>query len=173
MCSTADELQHLDVAIENQLQNLDLSLGKLMHKLARVISPGPIFMALKTRWSPMLTNQTVKSLLHLVAALFTIFFVARYPAAASVQVLLGAAAAIMLVLAGIHHRIWPRFTLKTSVFFLLESIVLSVMAWLLYQQGHHKPPFLYEGVGIFYLSMAAFSFLLRRKRSLVLSDLVD
>ena len=73
----------------------------------------------------------------------------------------------MLALAALHRNVLRGAALKTSVFFLLESIVLAGAAYLWYSMGLNKSAFLYEGVSIFFLSLAAFSFLLRKKREVL------
>jgi FtsH-binding integral membrane protein len=76
----------------------------------------------------------------------------------------------LFALAFLHGRLWQGAVLKTSVFFLLESFVLAAIAWLHYRQGEHRMAFFYEGVSIFFFSLSAFTFLLRKKREVFFSE---
>lgn len=119
-------------------------------------------------------NYWVKSILHAVSAAmcmsFSLATFGKDNVQASLILLAGLA---MVILAWKHHRIWQSQQLKTSIFFMAESLVLAFIAWSLYREGHHKTTFFYEGVSIFFLSLSAFSFLLRKKRDVLFSEEVE
>ncbi len=119
----------------------------------------------------MKANAILKSMLHLLAAVMTIYF--AFTTAIQDQALvvgLFAAGATMVLMVFLHSKILRGFNLKTSLFFLFDSLALAAIAWKLYQNGNHRATFLYEGISIFYLSLAAFSYLLRHKKHVLYSE---
>jgi hypothetical protein len=110
-------------------------------------------------------------MLHLLAALMTIYFaVTTIIQDQALIVGLYIAAAMMILLVFLHTKILLGFNLKTSLFFLFDSLALAAIAWKLYQQGNHRETFFYEGISIFFLSLAAFSYLLRHKKHVLYSE---
>jgi hypothetical protein len=118
----------------------------------------------------MQANRLIKTIFHLLAAALTAGYVIDQPAMDGIMAILIIMTLLMVAAAFMHQRVFPKFALKTPLFFLAESLVLSFIAWLLFRQGETKAPFLYEGVGVFFLSLSAFSFLLRRKKGILQSE---
>jgi hypothetical protein len=116
-------------------------------------------------------NFIIKSLLHAIAASMTIGFAIitfhQHVALATAMVLAGIA---MLVLVFYHANLLLSVTLKTSLFFFFESLVLAIIAWQWYRHGQHKATFFYEGFSIFFLCLSAFALLLRKKRHVLFSE---
>lgn len=83
---------------------------------------------------------------------------------------LSVAALGMLLLVFFHDRPLKNLETRTSLFFVFESLMLAVIAWKLYDQGFHKATFLFEGLSIVFISLAAFSFMLRKKRNVLFSE---
>lgn len=116
-------------------------------------------------------NQLIKSLLYGFAALLTlgfalVLFDEHLPMATVFCVL----AVCMMFAAWRHPFFWKHLPLRTSVLLLLHAAVLAAIAWKLYKQGYHKATFVYEGISIFYFSLAAFIFLLRKKRTVFFAE---
>jgi hypothetical protein len=116
-------------------------------------------------------NQLIKSVLYGNAALLTMGFALfsfgnHLPKATVFSVL-----SLCMVYAAWRHPIfWKQLPWRTSVLLLLHAAVLAVIAWQLYRQGYHKATFVYEGISIFYFSLAAFLFLLRKKRAVFFAE---
>jgi FtsH-binding integral membrane protein len=116
-------------------------------------------------------NHLLKTILHLVCALMVAWYALQYWPHEKPTVALFAVLSLALIgLAFLHQKLWQGAILKTSMFFLSESVVLAAIAWLYYRQGEHRLTFFYEGVSIFFLSLAAFSFILRKKRHVLFSE---
>ncbi len=116
-------------------------------------------------------NFILKSVIHAIAASMTIgFAVLTFDQHVALASLLLVAAAGMAVLIFYHSKLFPAFALKTSAFFLFESMVLAIIAWQLYRHGLHKATFFYEGFSIFFLCLSAFALLLRKKRHVLFSE---
>jgi hypothetical protein len=113
-------------------------------------------------------NFLLKSVLHGVACLLTGgFALLTFDNDVSLAVFLMAASIAMLLLVFFHDRVLKNTETRTSIFFVFESLALAVIAWKLYDQGHHKATFLFEGISVVFLSLAAFSFMLRKKRDVL------
>lgn len=111
-------------------------------------------------------NLFIKTILHTVAAVMTLSIGAlsldhNLPLAIGLLV----AGTIMLLLAWKHPVILRGLSSRTSWFLVYDALVLAFIAYQLYGQGFHKATFLFEGVSIFFFSLAAFVWLLRRKRA--------
>jgi hypothetical protein len=116
-------------------------------------------------------NFIIKSVLHAIAACMTIWFaITTFDLHAFLASMLLVTGAAMGILAFYHANILPTVVLKTSLFFLFESLVLAIIAWQLYRHGLHKATFFYEGFSIFFLCLSAFSFLLRKKHHVLFSE---
>lgn len=113
-------------------------------------------------------NFLLKSVLHSVAGLLTGgFALLTFDNDVPLAAFLLAASIAMLLLVFFHDRVLKNTETRTSIFFVFESLALAVIAWKLYDQGHHKATFLFEGISIVFLSLAAFSFMLRKKRDVL------
>jgi hypothetical protein len=116
-------------------------------------------------------NFIIKSVIHAIAAGMTIGFALltfnQHVALASLLLIAGTAMGILVFY---HSKILSAISLKTSLFFLFESLVLAIIAWQLYRHGLHKATFFYEGFSIFFLCLSAFSFLLRKKHHVLFSE---
>lgn len=111
-------------------------------------------------------NLLIKSILHVVAGVMTLSFAAlSFDHNMPLAIGLLPAAVVMLLLSWKHPVLLPGMQLRTSLFLVFDAIVLAFIAFQLYKQGYHKATFLYEGVCIFFFSLAAFVWLLRRKRA--------
>ncbi|MCU0334116.1 MAG: hypothetical protein MUF62_03590 [Chitinophagaceae bacterium] len=75
-----------------------------------------------------------------------------------------------LALAAFHHRVRWTSRFKTPLLLFVESVLLSVAAWLLYRQGLYKATFMLEGFSAFYLSMAALALALYKRRPFSVAD---
>jgi len=116
-------------------------------------------------------NFIIKSVIHAIAASMTIgFALLTFNQHVALASLLLVAGGIMAVLIFYHIKLLRAFALKTSLFFLFESLVLAIIAWQLYRHNLHKATFLYEGFSIFFLCLSAFSLLLRKKRHVLFSE---
>lgn len=116
-------------------------------------------------------NFLVKSVLHSIAATMTGgFAVLTLDHSPALAIPLLAASLIMLLLVFRHDKLWKQQEMKTSFFFLFESLALAMIAWKLYQQQYHKATFLFEGVSIAFLCLAAFSLMIRKKRDVLYSE---
>lgn len=116
-------------------------------------------------------NFVLKSVLHGMACLMTGgFALLSFDHDFMLATLLSVAALGMLLLVFFHDRLWKNLETRTSLFFVFESLMLAVIAWKLYDQGFHKATFLFEGLSIVFISLAAFSFMLRKKRNVLFSE---
>ena len=111
-------------------------------------------------------NLLIKSILHVIAGAMTMGYALLYlnqqPVPGLCMLLAGV---IMLLLAWKHPLLLRSLPARTSWFLVFDALVLACIAFQLYRQGFHKATFFYEGVSIFFFSLAAFVWLLRRKRA--------
>ncbi|HSC53676.1 MAG TPA: hypothetical protein VLC98_08655 [Phnomibacter sp.] len=116
-------------------------------------------------------NFVIKSFLHSFAALLTtVYAIYIFNSHTLTAIVLLVAALAMLALIFYHQKAFPLFPLKTSLFFLFESLVLALIAWQLYRQGFNKATFFFEGFSIFYVCLGAFALLLRKKRHVLFRE---
>lgn len=109
-------------------------------------------------------NALMKSAFHALAGVLTLTYALRWENETTLHTALWwIPATLMLLLAVMHTRLRSGGLMNSALFFCLEAAVLAVIAWRLYGMGLHRITFLYEGISVFYLSMAAFSFLIRRR----------
>jgi hypothetical protein len=110
--------------------------------------------------------------MHALAAFMTFYYAGPLLSSPSAQsVALVIAGLGMAALVFLHNRFGQKYLLKTSALFLFESLVLAFIAWNLYKQGQTRSTFIYEGISVLFLSLAAFSFLLRKKREVIFQDM--
>lgn len=117
-------------------------------------------------------NLLIKSLLHLIAGIMTIIGMVLLLQQKQLLIIgwLIPAGITMFWFAWKHSSILGWLYLRTSWLLVFDAVVLAGIAWHLYRQGYHKATFLYEGVSIFYFSIAAFVFLLRKKRAVFFGE---
>lgn len=116
-------------------------------------------------------NFIIKSVIHAIATGMTIgYALVTFQQHVALATLLLFAGVAMCILIFLHGKLMSRLPLKTSLFFLFESIVLAIIAWQLYRHGLHKATFFYEGFSIFFLCLSAFALLLRKKRHVLFSE---
>ena len=119
----------------------------------------------------MVIDRRIKSALHALAAAMTLYYAFFMPQVNSgVQVLSVFFGVLFIAFSFSHFSLGKRFNLHPLWLLVIESIWFTVMAWALYQLTLHRAAFIYEGVGVLFFSLAAFAFIMRRKKEIVFTE---